>query len=254
VIVVPQEGKPFVYWGTPPLKATVEMSQWPQLYRERTEIQENSFKRLIDPGARETNYGRKKIVGPDRQQQRKREDLEASLETAQQRVANKVEALQEQQAKVAASKTKGHGTRLEQRQQALLRVAQELEEAQHQQGKWVAQVEALGAPTERADRDFRKQTIMTCRTLLLENALMAFMAALLGNLHSKVSLAGVLHLLLERSGASLETASAIVYWVNTTGLSLPYRRLLEEVVNGLSAMDLRAQGKPIRVDLKDMPP
>src|SRR5438552_1736882 len=84
----------------------------------------------------------KKIVGPDRHQQRKREDLEASLETAQQRVANKVEALQEQQAKVAESKAKGHGKRLEQRQQALLRVAQELEEAQHQQGKWVAQVEA----------------------------------------------------------------------------------------------------------------
>lgn len=83
---------------------------------------------------------------------------------------------------------------------------------------------------------------------------MAFMAALLGNLQSKVSLAWVLHRLLERSGASLETASEIVYWVNTTGLSLPYRRLLEEVVDGLGAMDLRAQGKPIRVGLKDMPP
>jgi hypothetical protein len=28
------------------------------------------------------------------------------------------------------------------------------------------------------DRDFRKQTIMTVRTLLLENALMSFMAVL----------------------------------------------------------------------------
>jgi hypothetical protein len=254
VIVVPTEGKTLVYWGTPKLKATVEVREWPQLYRERTERQENSFKRMMDHGALETNYGRKKIVGPDRQQQRKREDLEVSLETAQQRVANKVEALQAQQAKVTESKAKGHGKRLEQRQQARLRVEQELEEAQHQQAKWVAQVAALGAPKERADRDFRKQTIMTCRTLLLENALTAFMAALLGNLHSKVSLACVLHMLLERSGASLETASEIVSWVNTTGLSLPYRRLLEEVVDGLGAMDLRAQGKPIRVGLKDMPP
>ena len=254
VIVVPKEGKPLVYWGTPQLKATVEVSKWPQLYRERTEIQENSFKRMIAHGALETNYGRKKIVGPDRHQQRKREDLEASLETAQQRVANKVEVLQEQQAKVTESKAKGHGKRLAQRQQALLRGGQALEEAQHQQAQCVAQVEALGSPKERADRDFRKQTIMTCRTLLLENALMAFMAALLGNLQSKVSLACVLHMLLERSGASLETAAEIVYWVNTTGLSLPYRRLLEEVVDGLGAMDLRAQGKPIRVGLKDMPP
>lgn len=61
-------------------------------------------------------------------------------------------------------------------------------------------------------------------------------------------------MLFERSGAYLETASEIVYWVNPVGLSLPYRRLLEEVVDGLCAMDLRAQGKPIRVCLKDMPP
>jgi hypothetical protein len=142
VIGVPTEGKPFVYWGTPQLQATVEMSQWPPLYRERTERQDNSFKRLIDHGALETTYGRKTIVGPDRQQQRQREDLEASLATAQQRVANKVEALQAQQAKVAESKAQGHGTRLEQRQQALRRVEQDREEAQHQQTKWVAQVEA----------------------------------------------------------------------------------------------------------------
>jgi len=254
VIVEPTEGKTFVYWGTPKLKAALEATAWPRVYRDRTEIQENGFKRMIDHGALETNYGRKKLVGPDRHQQRKREDLEASLATAQQRVDKKVEALQEQQTKVAESKAKGHGKRLEQRQQGLLRVAQELEEAQHQQAKQVEHMEALGPPKERADRDFRKQTIMTYRTLLLENALMAFMAVLLGNLHSKVSLACVLHLLFERSGASLETASEIVYWVNTTGLSLPYRRLLEEVVDGLSAMDLRAQGKPIRVGLKDMPP
>ena len=93
-------------------------------------------------------------------------------------MAHKVEALQAQQANVTESTAQGHGTRLEQRQQALLRGAQALAEAQHQQAKWVAHVEALGSPKERADRDFRTQTIMTCRTLLLENALMAFMAAL----------------------------------------------------------------------------
>ncbi len=95
---------------------------------------------------------------------------------------------------------------------------------------------------------------MTCRTLLLENVLMAFMAALLAQMQSQVSLACVLSLLFERSGARLETTSEVVYWVNTTGLSLSYRRLLEEVVDGLGAMDLRHQGKPIRVGLKDMPP
>jgi hypothetical protein len=254
VIVEPAEGKTLVYWGTPQLQAALEPTEWPRVDRERTELQENSCKRLIDHGALETNDGRKQIVGPDRHQQRQRASLEAALETAQQRVDKKGEALQAPQAKGEESTSKGHGKRLEQRQQALRRVEEALEEAQHHHAKLVAHVGAVGPPKERADRDFRKQTIMTCRTLLLEHALMAFMAVLLGYLQSTGSLAGVFHLLFERCGASLETASEIVYWVNTTGLSLPYRRLLEEVVDGLGAMDLRAQGKPMRVCLKDMPP
>src|SRR4029453_16321604 len=48
---------------------------WPRVYRERTERQENSFKRMIDHGALEINYGRKKIVGPDPPQPRKRAQL-----------------------------------------------------------------------------------------------------------------------------------------------------------------------------------
>ncbi len=73
-------------------------------------------------------------------------------------------------------------------------------------------------------------------------------------MQSQVSLACVLSLLFERRGARLETASEVIYWVNTTGLSRSSRRLLEEVVDGLGAMDVRHQGKPSRVGLKDMPP
>jgi hypothetical protein len=169
-------------------------------------------------------------------------------------VTQKIKALDEQQAKVQESEAKGHGKRLAQRQHALGRVQQELKDAEHHQAHLEAQVEALGPPKERSDRDFRKQTIMTCRTLILENALMAFMAALWAQLQIQVSLECVLRILFERSGARLETASEVVYWVNATGLSLSYRRLLEEVVEGLGAMDLRYQGKAIRVGLKDMPP
>jgi hypothetical protein len=187
VIVEPAEGKTVVYWGTPTLKAAVAPTEWPRLYRARTEMQENSFKRMIDHGGLDTNHGRKKIVGPDRHQQRKREALDASLETAQQRLDKKSEAFQAQQAKVAESTSKGHGKRLEQRQQALVRGGQELQSAQHHHAHLAAHVDALGPPRERADRDFRTQTIMTCRTLLLENALRAFMTVLLGHLQSKVS-------------------------------------------------------------------
>src|SRR5215471_6586973 len=187
VIVEPVEGKILVYWGTPRVKATVEPTAWPQVYRERSERQENSFKRMIDHGALNTNYGRKKIVATDRHQQRAREQLEQSLAAAQKRVDKKAEAVKGKQAQVAESASKGHGKRLEQRQCALAVLAKEWQDAQHKQDQLAEQARALGPPGERADRDFRKQTIMTVRTLLLENALMSFMAVLVGCLKTQVS-------------------------------------------------------------------
>ena len=75
-----------------------------------------------------------------------------------------------------------------------------------------------------------------------------------GFLKTPVSLDCLLKLLFERSGARLETATQVVYWVNTTGLSVSYHRLLAAVADGLCAMDLREQGKPLHVRLKTMPP
>jgi hypothetical protein len=254
VIVVPAAGKPLVYWGTPKVKEALETTDWPRVYRERNELQESSFKRMIDHGALDTNYGRKRIVGPDRHQQRERETLNKSIEGAQKRVEKKAAALQAQQDKVAESASKGHRKRLEQRQRALALVEQELKDAQDKHAQLRAQATALEPPRERADRDFRKQTIMTFRTLLLENALMSFIAVLLGHLKRKVSLECLLRILFERSGARMETDAQVIYWVNTTGLSVAYQRLLTAVVDGLCAMDLRYQGKPIRVRLKELPP
>ncbi|HSX79168.1 MAG TPA: hypothetical protein VLQ80_11440, partial [Candidatus Saccharimonadia bacterium] len=159
-----------------------------------------------------------------------------------------------QQAKVAESEAKGHGRRLEQRQGTLVTLEHELKDAQGKQAKLSEQAATLGPAGQRADRDFRKQTIMTMRTLLLENMLRAFMVVLLATLQTKVSLQQVLGLIFERSGARMETPSQVVYWVNTSGLSLSNRRLLSEVVEGLCAIDLQDQGKPVHVRLKDMPP
>jgi hypothetical protein len=254
VMVEPVEGKTLVYWATPKVEAILEVTEWPRVYRARNEVQEHSFKRMSDHGALNTNYGRKKIVAADRHQQRAREKLDQALATAQKRVEKKAEAVKAKQDQVAVSESKGHGKRLEQRQRALGVVEQDLKDAQHTHAQLTQQAVAIGPPRARADRDFRQQTIMTVRTLLLENALMAFMGVLYGIIQTKVSLDCILRLLFERSGSRMETASQVVYWVNTTGLSLPYRRLLREVVDGLCAMELRDQGKPIHVRLKDMPP
>lgn len=254
VIVEPAESKTLVYWGTPRVKATVELTAWPQVYRERSERQENSFKRMIDHGALKTNDGRKKILGADRHQQRVREPLDYALEAAQKRVEKQGKEVKTQQAKGVESASKGHGKRLEQRQRTLAVLEKAHKDTQHKQDQLAAHAAALGPPGERADRDCRKQTSMTVRTLLLENALRSFMAVLLGFLKTQVSLDCLLKLLFERSGARMETATQVVYWVNTAGLSVPYHRLLAKVVDGLCAMDLREQGKPIHVRLKTLPP
>src|SRR5712664_2045868 len=254
VIVDPPEDKLLVYWGTPQLQDALEAREWPRVYRERNAIQELSFKGMIDHGGLDINYGRKTILGPDRHHQRKQAQLAQSLETAHTRVAKKAEVVTTQQDKVAQSEAKGHGKRLEQRQRTLMTLEQEFKEAQEKHAKLSEQATALGPAGQRADRDFRKQTIMTMRTLVLENMLRAFMVALLATLPTQVSLERVLRLLFERRGARMETPSQVVYWVNTDGLSLPNRRLLSEVVEGLCVMDLQDQGKPIHVRLKDMPP
>jgi len=254
VIVEPAEGKTLVYWGTSKLQEVLETTEWPRVYRERSERQENGFKRMIDHGALNTNYGRKKIVGPDRHQERAREKLDQSLEVAQKRVTKKVEAVKARQTKVTESESRGHGKRLEQRRRALALGEKERQDAEDTQAKLSERASVLGVPRERADRDFRKQTIMTLRTLWLENALTSFMAVLLGTFNLKVSLDCILRIFFERSGARLKTDSQVIYWVNTTGLSVSYQRLLTEVVDGLNAMDLRDEGKPIRVRLKELSP
>jgi len=254
VIAQPPEDKTLVYWGTPKVEDALETHQWPRVYRERNEMQEHSFKRMNDHGALKTNYGRKTIVGPDRHQQRKREQLDQSLEAAHQRVDKKAEALKAHQDKVAESASTGHGTRLAQRQRALVGVEKALQDAQHPHVQLTEHASTIGPPRERADRACRTQTILTCRTRLLENALLAFMVGRCEHLPTQGSLGGILQRLFARRGARLETVSQVVYWVNPAGVSLPYRRLLTEVVEGLGAMELRDQGKPIRVCLKDMPP
>src|ERR1700704_4323195 len=254
VIVEPPADKTLVYWGTPQVQAVLAAREWPRVYRERNEIQELSFKGMINHGGLDINYGRKTILGPARHHQRQQAQRAQSLETAHTRVAKKAEVVTTQQDTVAQSEAKGHGKCLEQRQRTFRTLEQEFKEAQEKHAKLSEQATALGPAGQRADRDFRKQTIMTMRTLVLENMLRAFMVALLATLPTQVSLERVLRLLFERRGARMETPSQVVYWVNTDGLSLPNRRLLSEVVEGLCVMDLQDQGKPIHVRLKDMPP
>ncbi len=46
----------------------------------------------------------------------------------------------------------------------------------------------------------------------------------------------------------------VMYWINATELSRGHRRILGEIVEGLSAMGLVERDKPVRIGLKDLPP
>jgi hypothetical protein len=254
VVVVSADGGVLVYWGTPKVRQCLAPNAWPEVYRKRSELQENSFKRMIDHGALKINYGRKKIWGPDRHQQRRQAEVLGALDKANEKVAKQTDELEVQQQKVLDSEAKGHGKRLEQRQDKLQQLQGELSVVESKQQQLQQQVETLEPLGQRADRDFRKQTIMTFRSLFLENLLMAFMSALGSVMATPVSLEGVLALLFQRSGLRIETPEKVIYWVNSTGLSASNRRVLEEIVKGLCGMDLRVDGKAIEVEARDMPP
>jgi hypothetical protein len=124
---------------------------------------------MSDHGARAINDGRQQMLGADRQHQRKPAQRDPSLEPAHKRVDKKAEARKAQQDKVAESASKGHGTRLAQRTRTLLPLEHACTEAKAQQAQGSAHASTLGPAGPRADRDFRKQTIMTMRTLWLEH-------------------------------------------------------------------------------------
>lgn len=254
VITVPVEGKPLVYWATEAFGLALAMNQWPSVYRARNTIQENRFKHMIEHGALNTNYGRKKLIGPDRHQQRQQDALNQALPSNRQKRDKKAELIEQQQRKVQESQTRGHAKRLAQRQRTLHRLAKEAHKLQKTQQQLAEKIEARGPPRQRADRDFRKQSIMTFRTLLLENTLHTFLTTVCALLTIPVSLAALLSLLFERSGARMETPTELLYGLNTAGLSLPNRHLLAQIVEALCAINLRHQGKPIRVCLRDKPP
>ena len=91
-VILESDGRLLVYWGTPGFQETVPPVEWPEVYSRRTEIQENSFKRMVNNGALNVNFGIKKIVGPDRHKERKLKKLEDRATKVGQKIENKKKA------------------------------------------------------------------------------------------------------------------------------------------------------------------
>ena len=117
----------------------------------------------------------------------------------------------------------------------------------------IDKIEAFGPPKKREDRDFRKQSIMTFRSLLLENFLKLFLSSLQEKISIKLSLESLISLLFKRRGAIVETYTQIIYWLNPAGLSKSYKEKLKKIIEGLNALNLRREGRVIRMRLREVP-
>ena len=253
-VIVEKEDRLLPFWGTPCAKEMAKPIEWPEIYRRRTEVQENSFKRMKAHGALDVNFGTKTIFSEDRHQARKREKLEKSSAAIRGKIEKKESGIALQEDKVGESKEKGHGKRLCQRENKLAELRGELDGLNRKAKLAEEKVEALGPPKQRADRDFRKQKVMTFRTLLLENLLVRFLLVLTEQLDEKISLSCLIELFFKRSGGYVETFREIAYWIDTDGLSLKNKRILRKVADGVCRMNLNRNGKPVRVELRSSPP
>lgn len=252
-VILETDERLLVYWGTPKLQESLPAVEWPEVYSRRTEIQENSFKRMIHNGALNVNFGIKKIVGPDRHKERKLKKLEDRAIKVGQKIENKKNELAVQEEKVAESKQKKHKKRFEQRENKRHNIKNDLSKIEETERKIKEDINSLGPVEERADRDFRKQKIMTFRTLLVENLLRAFIRIFNGKLDQKIGTDTLMSIFFRRSGICMETASEITYELNTFGLSSHYKKVLGDIASELTAMGIQRHGKRISVSLREAP-
>jgi hypothetical protein len=248
--IVKKEDRLLPYWGTPALAEAAEPLQWPKIYSQRAEVQENCFKRMIDHGALNINYGIKKIEGPDRHGERAVKKLEDKASKSLEKYEKKEQAAAIQREKVKESEENNHGKRLDQRRRRLIEMEKEVKEAKKKEEDLREKAASRGPVGKRSDRDFRKQKIMTFRTLFLENALLAFILALAEQIGVTIGAATINSLFFKRSGDRLETVDEIVYRLSTDGLSAHYKKELGKIAEGLSRMGIRCRGKPVRVELR----
>jgi len=139
------------------------------------------------------------------------------------------------------------------RKKKLEKLEIKLEDTKLKEQKIKEGIEKNGPPRERADRDFRKQLIMTIRTLCLENCLMEFFNILLQNKNLKIGLDGFLNTFFDRSGSYCETTSKIIYNLECDGLSKSLLSKIKALINSYNNLKLTRNGKIIQVKIRGIP-
>lgn len=248
-VVVKESQRCLVYWSTRDIAQKFTAEEIVAAYRNRTEIQENGIKRMISHGALNTNYGTKKIWGKDRTYERKIAGFDQRLEKLGVKERKISEQIVGQYSKIRDSIDKGHDKRLEARFAKFNLMIQQKDGILADIQIVRQEKEKLGEPGLRADRDFRKQTIMTFRTLWVENMLQKFTHLVAGNLRFPVDIDIVLELFFLHRGMLVETAEEILYLIDSRDLSQKYQGILEQIVAGANQISLAHRGKRITLKL-----
>ena len=252
IVLMEKDEKVLAYWATNQFKEEMAEKDWPELYSSRNNIQENGFKRMIAHGALNTNYGTKKIEGPDRHQERRKEKLQQEYERTSEQWEKVKTEVELQKEKIQESEEKAHGIRLTQRKNKLVKLEERESVKQEKKEALEAKLEQEKEPKRRQDRDFRKQQVMTFRTLLLDQLLQTFFGIVMGPVNETVSMDRLLKLF-GRSGGYVEKESEWKYWIDTDGLSKKNQILLEQLIGQLNEMNLMDHGKPVKVRLREGP-
>lgn len=251
-IIVKEIERTLVYWYTEEIfKQGLTAEQIITIYRRRAEIQENDFKRMTAHGALNTNFGHKKVWVPDRTHQRKIDEIDKKIAPQRKRLEKVRHQIFEVMLKLCESIERGHG-RLYEIRFAKLERLEILEEAiQANISELEREKEELGPSGKKADRDFRKQTIMTFRTLWTENALREFVSLLTKSMEPPVGIETVLELFFYRRGVVVESTDRVVYWIDSQNLSDRYQGILREVTDHFNRLLLTYRGKRIVVKIAD---
>ena len=161
-IIAKEKDRVLVYWYTKKVaKLGLRAERIIKIYRTRAEVQENGFKRMIAHGALNTNFGYKKIWATDRHHQRKVEEIEGKIIKLRRRLRKLQDKIEEQMLKIQESINRKHNLLF----YARFRKLMDMEDQEFAINKQIAGLESekdkLGEPGLRADRDFRKQTIIS---------------------------------------------------------------------------------------------
>lgn len=252
-VIVQKQHEVIVYWGTQGIVDRLTAKQLVSIYRNRTEIQENTIKDMKNHGALDINYGRRTISGPDRTHQRKIDKIDGRIDKQKVRLSKAQQDIVEQDRKVTQSILRGHRSLLWTRQNKLQQYQQKEQKIKNQLESVEKEKKDLGTPGERKDRDLRKQHIMTCRTAWLENQLKKFTALLSKSLEQPADIETILALFFNRSAIEVETQDMILYKFNSQGLSPKFQIVLHKIIEGFNRISLSHRGKKVFAELVGFP-